>query len=292
MERCAKPTFSKTRAVGSSIKKETRAAMQQQKCITGEAGVGLCSPLKRGWASVLNAMRSFTTTRQSEKNMDGCTARSQSDLCPTYQKQVRFNVAGVEMIATREKFEGTFQPIPLDLWDAIVGFHRQISIDSSAESVTYHKWSHKDKCYHTLIPWQETEWGGLSVCVDWQDSRNIQLLDDYAKEHEEDFLPACTIHTHVDVEAFESATDAGDEREAPGWHITLGRLVSFDEYDLHFRMRVPRTRSLREIINCDISYRLNWNNLIIEGDGVEEKIKTTPGTTDFHPFIQRVCVLR
>ena len=192
------------------------------------------------------------------------------------------------MKATMGMIEGTFHPIPLDLWNAIVGFHRQVSIDHGGESVTYHRWHETSGCYHTLIPWQQTSEYGLSVNVDWQDPRNMALLDAYAKQFKEEFLPACTIHTHVDTWAFESDTDAKDEHEAPGWHITLGHLLSYDKYDAHYRLRVPKLKSLKEIINVNAAIKIGWSNLFSPGPEVEAWIMTTPGTTDFHDKLERI----
>jgi hypothetical protein len=203
-------------------------------------------------------------------------------------QSVKFKVAGSDWEATTGAFKGVFNAIPLDLWNAIVGFHRQISINESAESVTYHRWHGKSQAYHTLIPYQTTTQHGLSVKVDWAKKENVALLDAYAKKFGEEFLPACTIHTHVDVAAFESGTDAGDEREAPGWHITLGHLISRDQFDMHCRMRVPATRSLKAIINTSCAYSLQWNNLFAPANKLEEWLLTTPGTKDFHHLLNRV----
>ena len=203
-------------------------------------------------------------------------------------KEVPFKLAGAKMKATMGMIEGTFHPIPLDLWNAIVGFHRQVSIDHGGESVTYHRWHETSGCYHTLIPWQQTSEHGLSVNVDWQDPRNMALLDAYAKQFKEEFLPACTIHTHVDTWAFESDTDAKDEHEAPGWHITLGHLLSYDKYDAHYRLRVPKLKSLKEIINVNAAIKIGWSNLFSPGPEVEAWIMTTPGTTDFHDKLERI----
>jgi len=201
---------------------------------------------------------------------------------------VQFIVAGAVMTATPGQFRGSFHPIPLTLWNAIVGFHRAISIRDDAESVSYHRWHEPSKCYHTLIPWQTTDQHGLSVSVKWGDPRNVALLDAYSKKFGEEFLPACTIHTHVDAQAFESGTDAGDEREAPGWHITLGHLLSREKYHLHCRMRVPATKKLKAIIDTSKAYDLNYTNLFSPAEGLEEWLLTTPGTTDFSPFLNRV----
>jgi hypothetical protein len=201
---------------------------------------------------------------------------------------IKFKIAGADMEASSGVFRGSFHPIPLSLWKAIVGFHRQASINHKAESVTYHRWHAPSRCYHTLIPHQETRKHGLTVNVDWQTPENVKLLDAYGKQFGEEFLPACTIHTHVDITAFESGTDANDEKEAPGWHITLGRLLSHDKYDIDFRMRLPKLKSLKEVVNVNQAYKLNWDNLFIAGEGIEDLISTTPGSTDFHPFLERV----
>jgi hypothetical protein len=201
---------------------------------------------------------------------------------------IKFKIAGAEMEATEGNFKGAFHPIPLNLWNAIIGFHRQVSINFKAESVSYHRWHAPTARYHTLIPHQETRKHGLSVNVDWRDPKNVQLLDAYGKKFGEEFLPACTIHTHVDIQAFESGTDAKDEDEAPGWHITLGNLVSRDKYDFDFRMRLPKLKSLKTIVDVNSAYKLHWENLFIAGEGTKEWLETTPGTTDFHPFLERV----
>lgn len=201
---------------------------------------------------------------------------------------IKFKIAGAEMEASEGVFKGTFHPIPLNLWQCIIGFHRQISINHKAESVTYHRWHAPSKCYHTLIPYQETCIQGLSVNVDWQNPKNVQLLDEYGKKFGEEFLPACTIHTHVDIRAFESGTDANDEKEAPGWHITLGNLVSKDKYDFDFRMRLPKLKSLKTVVDVTSAYKLKWDNLFLAEEGVEKWLETTPGTTDWHPFLNRV----
>lgn len=192
------------------------------------------------------------------------------------------------MEATEGRFKGTFRPIPFHLWNAIVGFHRQVSIDYLAESVTYHRWHTESQQYHTLIPHQKTKQHGLSVDVDWADERNVELLNFYAAMHGEEFLPACTVHTHVDVTAFESGTDAKDEDEAPGWHITIGKLISAQQYDTHFRMRLPKTKSLKQIVNVEKAYTLEWKNLFQNAEEANEWIHSTPGTTDFHQFLDRV----
>ena len=192
------------------------------------------------------------------------------------------------MEALNGHFSGTFHPIPLELWSAIVGFHRQVSINLHAESLTLHRWHQASACYHTLIPWQQTRENGLSVDVDWKDERNVKLLNDYAKQFGEEFLPACSIHTHVDIHAFESGTDAEDECNAPGWHITLGHLLYHDSYDIHYRMRVPQIKRLKAIIDTTKHYKLTQDNLFSPEEGLQKWLETTPGTTELHPYLNRV----
>lgn len=196
--------------------------------------------------------------------------------------------AGAKFTGKDNRIEGSFHPISRELWDCIVGFHRQASINWDAESVSYHRWHAPSGAYHSLIPWQTTSKHGLSVQADWQDPRNKALLDEYARLYGEDFFPACTIHTHVDASGFESDTDANDEKDNPGWHITLGHLVSYPKYNLHFRMRTPRKKALSEVINTNASVTLKWEHLFYKSPEMEEFIHTTPGCCDWHHLLERV----
>ena len=52
------------------------------------------------------------------------------------------------------------------------------------------------------------------------------------------YQPIGTIHTHADATAFQSATDAKDEGQAPGLHITLGSFAKdFISYDIRYVYR-------------------------------------------------------
>lgn len=202
--------------------------------------------------------------------------------------EVPFMCAGARFSGKDNRISGTFHPISRELWACVVGFHRQASINFDAETVSYHKWHEPSASYHTIIPWQTTSQHGLSVRVDWQDKRNQELLNEYARRFQTEFFPACTIHTHVDTSGFESGTDAHDEENNPGWHITLGHLVSYTKYNLHFRMRAPKRKALAEAINVNGSIALGWEHLFAREGDIEEFIHTTPGVTDWHEFLSRV----
>lgn len=207
---------------------------------------------------------------------------------PTTPPQVvTFNLAGAEMTLDKEGITGKFHPIPKDMWEAIIGFHRQVSIDHDAESVSYHRWHEPTKEYHTLIPYQSTKQHGLSIDFNWTDPQNVALLDEYAEKWKTDFFPACTIHTHVDASAFESGTDAKDENEQPGWHITLGHLLSHDEYHYDFRMRLPKMKKVSAIVDTDCSYNLSIRNLFCS-DVDEKWLHTTPGSKTWHDKLKRI----
>lgn len=200
---------------------------------------------------------------------------------------IHIELSGAPAKVTENLISVTFHPIPLTLWSAILGFHRAVSIKYKGESVTYHRWNEKEKCYHTLIPYQQSTPGGLDVSTNWLDPRNVALLDAYGKEYGEDFLPCSTIHTHVDIAAFESGTDAKDEASMPGWHITLGKLLSYKEYDLDFRMRLPHTRRIKELVNTQNAIDLDWTNLFLVGTKKDSVFKC-PGNEDFHHLLDRV----
>jgi hypothetical protein len=209
---------------------------------------------------------------------------------PVISEPVPFKLAGCEMSITPDfKIKGDFHKLSFELWQAIIGFHRQVSINLDGESVSYHKWNENLQEYVTIIPWQTSHKHGLHVDVKWTDPRNQELLDEYGKRFGEEFFPACTIHTHVDASAFESGTDAKDEEHNPGWHITLGKLISAkDAYDFDFRMRLPQTKKLKEIVDTGSKVKLVMQHLIPGDKKERDTYSSTPGTTDWHHLLNRV----
>lgn len=203
-------------------------------------------------------------------------------------KGVEINMEHAYRIIIKDgELRGKIIPIPLALWKAIIGFHRMISIKYKGESVSYHRFHKASGKYHTIIPFQKTSKGGLSVHTDWKDQRNVDLADKYAQIYGEDFFPACTIHTHVDVGAFESGTDANDEKDYPGWHITLGNLLTKVEYDFDFRIRLPQIKKVKEVTSTDDAYKLGWKSFFAQNVARDEVFKT-PGTKDWEKFLNRV----
>lgn len=183
---------------------------------------------------------------------------------------------------------GEFHPIPLTLWKAIIGFHRRISILHRAESITLHRWHAGEQRYHTIIPHQVSAFGGLYVNYNPTDPRNQALFDEYGRTYRQEFFEGCcTIHTHVDAQAFESGTDAADEEKKPGWHITLGNLLSHDQYHMDFRMRLPDIPMIRPYLPTNRPYPLEWQHLFAEGV-TPDQVFQEPGTTDWHKFTSRV----
>jgi hypothetical protein len=53
-------------------------------------------------------------------------------------------------------------------------------------------------------------------------------------------------------------------------------------------MRVPAIKKLKAIIDTSKAYDLDHANLFSPAEGLEEWLLTTPGTTDFSPFLNRV----
>lgn len=197
-------------------------------------------------------------------------------------------LAGAPWEITKNCAAGSFYAIPLTLWKAIIGFHRQVSFDHKAESFSYHRWYAKEGRYHSLIPFQETTKGGLSVRFDWESRQNKALLDQYGQKYQEDFFQgACTIHTHVDIAAFESGTDAADEERQPGWHITLGHLLTHERYDLDFRFRLPNVPMISRLTRADIPYKIEWSNLFVPGTSLND-VWREPGTKDWHHLLHRI----
>jgi len=190
-----------------------------------------------------------------------------------------------------KEITGWFQPISLFLWREIVGFHKQFSLDFDAETVSYHRWNPSRKAYDTIIPYQTTTGGGLSVSTDWQDGRNVQLLNDYAKKWGCEFFPACTIHTHVAASAFESGVDAADEKDQPGWHLTLGHLAEGkDKIDIDSRFRLPKFKKVKALTDAETGYKVPLINLFEEGTDMDVVYGCPHNNKNFNQFRKRVTV--
>lgn len=189
---------------------------------------------------------------------------------------------------------GWFQPIPIYQWREIIGFHKTLSIATNAETVSYHKWDPARKRYHTIIPFQDTVPGGLSVDVDWEDHRNIKLLDDFAKANGGDsMLPACTIHTHVNSSAFESGTDAADEDDMPGWHLTLGHLSKHKTLlDVHSRFRLPKVKRVIKHTTVKEGYEFPLANLFPAGTDMELVLNCPWTNQNLLQFADRVALTK
>ena len=129
MESSVKPSSSPIHDASSYPQTVSAAVVKPQKCITGAVGGSSCSTWKRGLRFVTKITWVSTMIRRWAKNTGGCTIPCRSGHCQNYQKkpmetikpvkEVPFKLAGAKMKATMGMIEGTFHPIPLDLWNAI-----------------------------------------------------------------------------------------------------------------------------------------------------------------------------
>lgn len=204
-------------------------------------------------------------------------------------KQVALALAHCgEFLVKEKEIVGWVQPIPMKLWARIVGFHRTVSKAMNSESVSYHRFNPKTGFYDTIIPHQITQKNGLHVHTPWDQEKNRILLDRYAQKHGAEFFPANTIHTHVNAGAFESGTDAGDEKDLPGWHITLGHLNTFKDMDVHCRFRLPQIPKVKKLTFTERGYVIDAKHLFARGTKPEQITRQDESDPTWHKFIERV----
>lgn len=203
---------------------------------------------------------------------------------------MKVNIAGAPFEISEKTIKGSFHPLPLSLWRAIVGFQRIIAIRHEAESITLHRWHKGEGRYHTIIPHQETRKRGLVVNYNPARSENVQLLDEYGRKYKEDFANGMlTIHSHVDATAFESGADAYDEHSLPGWHITIGHMLTWKEYHLDFRMRLPHIPKITKLTDTSICYKIEHQNIF--GKGVKrDDVYKCPGSMTWEKYLTRVTL--
>ena len=194
------------------------------------------------------------------------------------------------ILVEENNISGWCHPIPLSQWREWIGFHKTMSIDTNSETVSYHRWNPKIERYDTIIPHQITNRNSLFVHTPWDDPRNQKLLDRYYKQWSIEFFPANTIHTHVKASAFESGTDARDEEDLPGWHITLGHLDKLKRrMDIHSRFRLPKLKSVKALTSVSKGYDLPLKHLFEKGTDLEAIACTKPTNHHFLRYKNRVC---
>jgi len=68
-------------------------------------------------------------------------------------------------------------------------------------------------------------------------------------------------------------------------------LISFSEYHLDFRIRIPHTPKIRAMINPDNAYKMEWGSLF--ADGTQRKdVFACPGSTAWHRYCSRVSTYK
>lgn len=239
-------------------------------------------------------------------------------------RPTEINFSHVAAIASLENSRDLFHPVPISLWNAIIGFHRLVGLVHAAECVTFHKWSQKDGRYHTIIPWQNStphphvehkephpldhsrergyiemhnslieEFGGnrrgagiapKTIDFSWDDPRNVALLDEYRSISGEDFLPACIVHSRVNSPAA-PIHPACIDRESSGWLISIGRTLS-KSYDIGFSFKASGNDD--DFIRPPNPRKWIPSPAIFESGEQSAAICSMHGSPWWHPFLGRV----
>jgi len=101
--------------------------------------------------------------------------------------------------------------LPLELLLQVLNFFRAVYKKQNSEAVVILYFNPTERMWRVEAP----------------DQRGVGLSVDYGEvEPMEGYLPAGTIHSHCNIDAFHSGTDTHDEAEFDGLHITLGHITS------------------------------------------------------------------
>lgn len=131
------------------------------------------------------------------------------------------------------KFAPTFPKIPYALFQQVCRWQTAIALEHSCESTTSlflidGKW--------VAVPFfQENRKGAMTIDVDFTTPENQALMDHYADKSLMGMH--ATLHNHVNAGAGQSGTDAKDEQNLFGPHMTIGNL-NMRQMTFHARMSV------------------------------------------------------
>lgn len=116
--------------------------------------------------------------------------------------------------------------MPYELWQKIIRFFKWSYDEHKSESLVYLYYNEKEEKWLAWAPPQE----GIGMTVKSKDDHeNFKQSNEF-----KGYIKVGTGHHHCSAGAFASGTDRDDEKDANGFHFTVGKL---DEarLDLHFR---------------------------------------------------------
>jgi len=117
-----------------------------------------------------------------------------------------------------------FPKMSLTAWRQCVGFNKWV-VDTYGTEAMMSLFMNKDGSILPVV-FEQQLLPGMSAEVDYESLANTKLLDELRPHIEAPSMFWSTVHNHVDSSAFQSGTDAEDERKLIGFHITIGNMKS------------------------------------------------------------------
>lgn len=152
----------------------------------------------------------------------------------------------LNVVAGEPKFTWKGAKISWDLWAQIVCFMRWSQAEIREESMLF--------LFYHLVDKKWAAW----VFPQHPQGMAVRMLPDHAiykadrAKFGEGWIQAGTVHHHCNTKAFQSSTDAADEENRDGLHVTLGEMEK-RSVDIHCRQvfdGVQSNTSLRDWIEC------------------------------------------
>lgn len=154
--------------------------------------------------------------------------------------------AGYEEVQVDTKTSPTLQfsgaKMPFELWQQICTFLRWTNAEFKSEAIIqlfYNEDTNQWKAW--AMPQYVGTGMTVSQCTDdevWAEFERTQRV------HLQGFEPIGSVHHHCDGSAFQSGTDAADEKNKPGLHITLGHMT---RQTMSFHARVSFRQQFYEV---------------------------------------------
>jgi hypothetical protein len=156
--------------------------------------------------------------------------------------------------------------IPLSLWHGVNAFFEWAYKEFQSESIVQLFYNSSTGEWKA---WAMPQFVGTGMTVSQsKEQEHWDIFDANQRRFLDGFDAFGSIHNHCKAGAFQSSTDADDERGKNGIHITVGNLTS-PKYSTHFRVAFKRefyNPRLVEWFECEYNFSEEIKDLIIKDE--------------------------
>ena len=167
-----------------------------------------------------------------------------------------------------------FPKLSLAVWRQCVGFNKWV-VDTYGTEAMMSLFMSKDG---VIVPevFEQELLAGMSAKVAYESPANTKILNELRPHIEAPSMFWSTIHNHVDSSAFQSGTDAEDEKKLIGFHITIGNMKdAVLDLDARICGRFQASSPYQAFYPIETEKLIDCSELISQWKGLPAKVGET-----------------